>query len=71
MYIICHIHHVKQRDIATHKLRLYNKITIVKIKIVIHLLLFNHVYVYVINTFYDNTIQFVLVNNIILFFTDQ
>ena len=27
--MICHIYHVIQRDIPTHELRIYNKITIV------------------------------------------
>ena len=63
MYIIHHIHHVIQRDISTHKLRIYNKITIVTTQdsnTCITIILFKHVYVYaVILFFYENKIQFI------------
>ena len=70
MFIIQHIYHVVQRDISTHKLRICNNIIIVTAQIVKHTLLFKHLYVYAINhTIYDNTIQFVIVNNIYFILT--
>ncbi len=54
------------RDISIHVFRIYIKITILTIQEINATLLFKHVYVYAIDVSYDNTIQFVLENDIIL-----
>jgi len=60
---------VMQRDFSTHKLRIYIKITIVATQDSNICITIVNKCMYAINAFYENTIQFILVDNVISIWT--